>query len=125
MINILPIITSNSKQACPDYCIYDAGVTCNSCERFKNTNLMRTILDEDNMKTIIEINIYKDEGNPAHSYHEFIDNAMMKIPDESEIFVIEPHEGVVYEETELYPSSYYLIKIRELIKNIAKQLNKF
>lgn len=39
------ILTSNSELACPDYCIYDAGHTCNLCERFTNTLFYKIALE--------------------------------------------------------------------------------
>jgi hypothetical protein len=35
------MITSNSKLACKDYCIKDAGYTCKTCPRYENTLYFR------------------------------------------------------------------------------------
>jgi len=35
------ILTSDSPNACTDYCISDAGQNCEMCERFYNTNFYK------------------------------------------------------------------------------------
>jgi len=39
--NKMKIFTSNSKFACKDFCIQDAGTTCNYCSRFSNTEYVK------------------------------------------------------------------------------------
>lgn len=92
-------ITSNSPLSCPDYCIYDAGTTCNTCSRFSNTLLVKKeqtfkldspgkhYIDEIKKKCFWEVVVKNDEvmiiqrGGPLEPVVLHIKGKNLKIED--------------------------------------------